>query len=828
MRDTLADLRYAFRALRNAPGFTLAAVLTLALGIGANTAILSVVDGVLLRPAPFDDLDHLAMVWETDRNSGTTREPAAVPDYVDFVERARSFSSLAAFAAGEATLAPDDGDPFRLDAMLITHEFLPMVGIGPLVGRAFTPEEDRQGGTNVALIGEALWERLFGRDPAVVGRTIRADGTSYTIVGVLPSGADFGTLQVLAAAAYNRSFADRFGPADVQLWVPLRAAMATLPRDTHPIFVLGRLTSGTPLAVAQQEMTAIAADLEATFPGANAGRGVHVEPLRDVIFGPVKPALILLLAAVGLVLLVACVNVANLLLARGAARTREVAVRVALGADAARLGRQFLVEGLLLAFLGGAVGVAVAAWGTQILVSLAPADIPRLDAVTVNGTVLLVTSVVCVAVGLAFGVMPALHARRLDPQASLRGEATGSTAGGAGQGRFRATLVVAEMALAVALVAGAGLLIKSFWQLRSVDPGFEARGVLKAQVDLPRSRYPVNFAQWPNFAEIHQFNRAVLERVTAIPGVTAAALAGDHPLNAGSTSSISVPGREADAASWPEPSVRRVSPGYFAAVHLPLRRGRAPRDADDEFAPPVVVLNEAAVRVYFPDGEPIGQQVFLWGALRTVVGIAGNERTKGLAEPPPPALYLPLAQAPPVNGDVTVLVRTAGEPTHLGSAVRAAIRDVDPALPTFGIEALERTVGRSVSQQRFTMLLLGGFAATAILLALIGVHGVLSYLVTRRRRELGLRLALGAAPAEVIGSVVREGVRLTTAGVVLGLVLALVGGRLLRGLLYGVSASDPATFIAVGVAVFGAAALASWVPARRAARVDPLTALRSE
>jgi predicted permease len=271
-----------------------------------------------------------------------------------------------------------------------------------------------------------------------------------------------------------------------------------------------------------------------------------------------------------------------------------------------------------------------------------------------------------------------------------------------------------------------------------------------------------------------------------------------------------------------------VSPGYFAAVHLPLRRGRAPRDADDEFAPPVVVLNEAAVRVYFPDGEPIGQQVFLWGALRTVVGIAGNERTKGLAEPPPPALYLPLAQAPPVNGDVTVLVRTAGEPTHLGSAVRAAIRDVDPALPTFGIEALERTVGRSVSQQRFTMLLLGGFAATAILLALIGVHGVLSYLVTRRRRELGLRLALGAAPAEVIGSVVREGVRLTAAGVVLGLVLALVGGRLLRGLLYGVSATDPATFIAVGVAVFGAAALASWVPARRAARVDPLTALRSE
>jgi predicted permease len=352
--------------------------------------------------------------------------------------------------------------------------------------------------------------------------------------------------------------------------------------------------------------------------------------------------------------------------------------------------------------------------------------------------------------------------------------------------------------------------------------------VLKAQVDLPPSRYPANFANWPNFAEIHQFNRAVLDRVAAVPGVTAAALAGNHPLDAGFANSISIPGREAEAATWPEISVRRVSPGYVDAVRLPLLRGRGLTDADDTSAPAVTVVNAAAVRRYFPNADPIGQQIFLWGTLRTVVGVVGDERTKGLAEPPPPALYLPLAQAPPADGNVTVLLRTEGDPNALASSVRAAIREVDPALPPFGIEALERTVGRSVSQQRFTMLLLGVFAATAIALALIGVHGVLSYLVARRTRELGLKLALGAAPASVVGSVVREGLRLTAVGVALGLGLALAGGRLLRGLLYGVTATDPGTLVAVGAGVFAAAAIASWIPARRAARADPMTALRSE
>ncbi len=827
MNDLLLDLRYALRTLRKTPGFALAAVLTLALGIGGNTAILSVVDGVLLRPAPFADVDNLMMAWETDRASGTTREPASVPDYADFVDRATSFSSLAGIQASQGTLVPDLGDPVWLDAVAVTHAYLPMVGVRPLIGRTFTADDDQPGASPVALIGEGLWQRLYARDPNVLGRTLHASGASYTIVGVLPEGADFGTLQVLHAAAYGRAFADRFGPADIQLWVPLQPNPATAPRDTHGVFMVGRLAPAATRATAQQEMATIAADLEATYPS-NDARGVFVEPLTDVVFGPVRPALLVLLASVALVLLVACVNVANLLLARGTTRTREVAVRTALGANAGRLARQFLVEGLVLAFAGGAIGVAVAGWGTRALVALAPGDIPRLSSVSVNGPVLLITTVVCVVVGIAFGLLPAWQGRSLAPQSALKGEATGTAVSSAGHQRFRSSLVVAELTLAVTLVVGAGLLIKSFWRLNQVDPGFRAEGVLKAEFALPRSRYPVNFAVWPNFREMHQFNAALLSRAATLPGVTAVAIAGNHPLDAGFTSSISVVGREAEARDWPEPTVRRVTPSYLQTVSLALRRGRAFASSDETSAPPVAMINEAAARRYFPGQEPLGQQINLWGARRTVVGIVADVRMHGLANAAPPALYLPLAQAPSVDGNETLLLKTSGDPTRLGSAARAAIREIDPALAVVGVEALSSTVGRSLGQQRFTMLILGVFAALACALALIGVHGVLSYLVARRSRELGLRLALGATPQAVVGQIVWQGLRLTGIGVGLGLVVALAGARLLRRLLYGVGATDPLTFALVGAAVFGAAVLASWLPARRAARVDPMQALRGE
>jgi predicted permease len=820
------DVRYALRQLAKHPGFTLVAVLTLALGIGANTAIFSVVDGVLLRPAPFEDAKRLAMVWETDRASGTTREPASVPDYLDFVDRASAFSTLAAFTPREWNLIPDAGDPMRLAALHVTHQFLPLVGIRPLVGRAFTPEEDLPGTMPVAMISEGLWERLFARDPAVLERSVSLDGVAVPIVGVLPAEADFGTLQVLSQAAYQRGFAERADVSDVDLWIPLRPDPEAFPRETHPIFVIGRLTPGVSTATAQDEMTRITADLEAGYPE-NAARGANVEPLEDVVFGGARPALYVLLAAVALVLLVACGNVANLVLVRGTARMRDVALRTALGADGARLARQFLVEGIVLAAAGGLLGALLAVWGTQALVALAPHDIPRLASVAVNLRVLVVTSVVSVAVGVAFGFVPMMQARRLDLQSSLKSESAASVSGGS-LPRVRSGLVVAELALAVMLVIGAGLLLKSFWRLMQVDPGFRAAGVLKAEYQLPRSRYPADFSVWPDFREMHDFNAALLTQVAALAGVEAVAVSGNSPLDAGFTNSFAVVGREAEARDWPEILVRRVSVGYFQAVGLALRAGRGLDESDRTDGLPVVLINEAARERFFPDGNAIGAQIALWGAARTIVGEVANEKILGLAQSSPPALYLPLAQAPSANGAHALMVRTRGDPAAVAGGVRNAVRGLDRELAVFGVEPLRETVSRSVAQRRFTMLLLGSFAVVALALAVIGVHGVLSFAVARRIRELGVRMALGATRRDVLRLVARQGLALAGVGLGLGLALSLVVGRVIRALLFGVTPADPFTYLAVVVTIAGAVLLASWLPARRATRVDPMEALRYE
>ncbi|MBI2402671.1 MAG: ABC transporter permease [Gemmatimonadetes bacterium] len=820
----LNDFRYALRSLRNAPGFTAAAVLTLALGIGANTAIFSVVDGVLLRPAPFEDIGRLVMVWETDRKSGTTREPASVPDYLDFRQRATRFAELAAFAGTEVNLTPDDGDPARLAALAVTHEFLSVLGLSPVVGRGFTEEEDRPGGPAVVLISEDLWERLFQRDPAVVGRTVRLNDVPRTIVGVLPRGGDFGMLQILKAAAYSRGFADRGGRVQVDAWAPLRPNPAANPRDNHPIFVLGRLNAGASVETAQQEMAAITADLEATYPE-NDARGANVEPLERVVFGPVKPALIVLLGAVAFVLLVACANVANLLLVRGAARAREVTVRTALGAGVRRLARQFIAEGAVLTAAGAVLGVVLAILGLDVLLALAPADIPRVAEVGIDARVLSATLAVSAVVGLVFGILPTVQARRLNLQASLQGESRGASAGREHQ-RLRSSLVVSELALAVMLMIGAGLLIKSLWRLQQVDPGFQAGGVLKAEYQLPASRYPRNFANWPNFPEIRGFNQDLLRAVVALPGVEAAAIAGSHPIDAGYTSSISVVGREAEAGDWPEPSIRIVAAGYFETMGVPVVAGRRFTGSDDLAAAPVIVINEAARRRFFETHEPLGQQINLWGARRMVVGVAGNERIHGLDAATPPAVYLPLAQVPSASGHHSLLVRVSGDPEAQVAAVRRVVRELDPALPLFGVEPLDQTLSNSVGQRRFTMLVLGAFAAVALLLAAVGVHGVLSYTVSQRTREIGIRMALGADFREVRRLVLGQGAVMVAGGLLLGLLGALAARGVLTSLLYGVGTGDATTFVGV-VLVLGLVALvATYLPARRAAKVEPVVALR--
>jgi len=818
------DLRYAFRQLAAAPAFTFTAMLTLAMGVGATTAIFSTVNAVLLEATPLSGIGELAIVWETDRHSQTTREPASVPDYLDFVERSRAFGHLAAIAAGEVTLARSGRDSVRLASVQVTHGLLPMVGVRPFVGRSFRAGEDRPGAAPVALISEALWRGEFAADPAILGRAITLDERPATIVGVMKEGSDFGLLQVLSAAAYARGFADRGSRTAVDVWLPAQPDPEALPRSTHPIFVIGRLAPETTIEAAQQEMSAIALDLERAHEE-NDGRGVFVEPLEDVVFGPVRPALMTLVAAVGLVLLVACANVANLLLVRTAARRRELAIRTALGARALQLARQFLIENLLLVGVASALGVALAFGGLRVLVALAPPDVPRLDEATVDLRVLAVTAAIAGASALVLSLLPWWQARSLDPDTALRAQASSrSTSDRHGQ-RLRHALAAGELAVAVMLLVGAGLLIRSFWQIQQVDPGFRADTVLKAEFQLPDTRYPRDFGQWPNWGEVHRFNAALLREAAGLPGVQAVAVAGQHPLDPGFTNSFVIAGREAEAAAWPEIAVRTVSAGYFQAVGLPLVDGRLFGDSDDVVAAPVALINEAAARRFFAGTSPLGHRLSFWGITRTIVGVVADERFAGITRPAPVATYVPLAQVPLRSGGV-LLVRADDDRQALASAVRQAIRNVDPEIAAFGIEPLQVTVSRTTAQRRFTMLLLTAFALAALLLGAIGVHGVLSYSVAQRTRELAIRLALGAEPARLSRLVLVEGSRLAGLGLGVGLLGALALTRVLRSQLFGVTASDGLTFALVGVTLGAVALAATVLPARRATRANPMEVLR--
>lgn len=820
----LQDLRYAARLLARSPSFAAAAILTLTLGIGFTTAIFSVVDAVLLRPVPMPDPERLVMLWETDRDTGTSHEPGSWPDFVDFQQRSRRIDRFAALIAGETTLTPDRGEPMRLAGLFVTHEFLPLVGITPIAGRSIAAAEDRLGGPAVVVISERLWERVFQRDPTAIGRTLRIDDRPRTIIGVVPSGADFGVLQILSAADYGRGFADRDARSQVDVWAPLQADPQRLVRDTHPLLMMGRLAPEATLVSAQDELAEIAADLERTYP-VNKARGVFIEPMRTVVFGPTRPALLILMAAVGLVLLIACVNVTNLLLARGTRRRREVAIRSALGAGVRQLAHQFIVENLLLTSVSTTLGVAAAFAGLRVLIALAPPEVPRLASVSIDGRVLAVAIGISVVVGFIFGVLPVLQARQTDLRGALNAEdARGATV--SREGHFaRSALVVAEVALAVVLVTGAGLLTRSFWQLRQVNPGFDPTGVLKAEFQLPASRYPFNSGEWPDVPSIHGFNAELVSRVTALPGVEGVAIAGSHPLNAGFTNSFVVIGREVESRDFPEMSMRGVTPGYFRALRVRLIRGRLLEDRDGVKAAPVVVINEEAADRFFNNQNPLGQQIAFWGVRWTVVGVVGNEKFHGIAEAAPIAAYMPLAQAP-ARGGQSLLVRVASDPQALSGAVRAAFGAIDPALAVYGIEPLADTLSESIGSQRFLMLLLGIFAAVALVLSAIGIHGVLSYAVAERTREIGIRVALGASPRRVTRLVLAQGARLTLSGLIAGVVLGVLLARSLAGLLFGVQPIDGATFAGVVVVLGVAAGVSIWLPIRRAVRVDPVVAIR--
>lgn len=818
--DIVRDVRVALRMLARAPQFTFVAVLTLAIGIGANTAIFSVVNAVLLRESPFADPDRLVMMWQTDRNSGTSHEPASWPDIVDLRERSHSFEEIGALVASAGTLT-GRGEPERLSMLSVTPNVPRLLGVQPIVGRTFEANEGRENGPGVALLAEEYWRRRFDANRAIVGQRVLINDRPVTIVGVLPAEADLGVTQIHANADYSAPLA---GPK-VDVWFASEPTVESSPRERHPFLTVGRLRTGVQLEAAQRELAGIMTELEQLHPRENVGRGVNLEPYGAVTFGAVRPALVVLLGAVALVLLIACVNVANLLLARTTVRAREVAVRRALGASTSGVVRQFIVEGLVLTTLGAAAGIVLAIAGQRLLVTIAPADIPRLAYATLDVRVLAFTTAITIGVALAFGLAPALVVRRVDLQSVLKSSGRGRSAG-ADARRFRSTLVVAEIALAVALVIGSGVLLRSFWSLAGVDPGFNSAGVLKVEYQLPATRYPMDFARWPNLVEINRFNAELQQRIAALPGVTASAITAMHPLDPGFTNSFTVVGREAEARDWPEIRTRFVTPGYLETMQVPLVSGRELSAGDGADGTRVATINRAAAARYFRNGDPIGQQLSFWGVSWLIVGVVGDERFTGLAKSAEPAVYAPLAQAPMPAG--VVLVRTAGDPLALVQPVRSVFRQIDPQLALYGVEPLSETVSNSIGKPRFIALILLLFGSVAIVLALVGVHGVLSYTIAQRAPEVGIRMALGATRGGVIGLVVRDGMQLALLGVGLGVLAALAGSSVLSGMVYGVGARDPWTFIVVVSGALVLTSIACWLPARRAAAGDPMGALRSD
>jgi putative ABC transport system permease protein len=814
------DLRWSLRLLRKSPQFTMVAVLTLALGIGANTAIFSVVNAVLLRASPFADADRLVMVWETDRASSTMHEPASWPDVVDFRARSRTLSAIGSMAALAGTLT-GAGEPERVAILGVTSNLPALLGVQPLHGRLFRAEEVRPNGARYALLAEEYWRRRFNADPGILGRSLAIDDQPTEVIGVLPAEADLGIQQIHAKADYSSPLAGR----EVDLWLAVEPTAASFPRQTHPFLTIGRLAPAASLAAAQQELAGIMTDLERTFPE-NAARGVNLEAYDTVTFGPVRPALLVLLSAVALVLLVACVNVANLLLARTAVRAREVGVRRALGASTGRIVRQFLLESLVLTAIGSAAGVALAQVGLRALIALAPPDIPRLAGATIDLRVLGYTALVAGIVALGFSLAPLLMVRGLDLQTVLKSQpGRGSTERGEAR-RFRSALVVTEVALAVALVIGAGVLLRSFWALAGVDPGFRSASVLKVEFQLPGTRYPLDYSRFPNLSEINGFHAELRRRVAALPGVASVAIAARHPLDPGFTNSFTVIGREAEAADWPEIRCRFITPDYLATMRVPLVAGRDLADGDVAGAQPVAVINRATAERYFAGRDPLGQQIRFWGISWQVVGVIGNERFNGVAEAVEPAVYVPIAQAPP--SAAVLLVRGQADPNSLIAGTRGVFRDLDPQLALYGVEPLEQTLAGSIAKPRFLATLLALFGGVAIALALVGVHGVLSYTVAQRASEVGIRMALGATRKSVLTLVVADGIRLAALGTALGLAGALAGSQLLSGLVFGVTPRDTGTFVSVAAAVLVLAALASWLPARRAARTEPMRSLRAD
>jgi putative ABC transport system permease protein len=800
IQDLVQDVRFGLRMLRKSPGFTSVAILTLALSIGANTAIFSIVNAALLRPLPYPDSERLVTLWMTEHNPGLG--PVSDPDYAEWKSQNKVFVEMAAFHADTKNLT-GYGTPERLLGADVTASLFPLLGARAVLGKVFVAENQKAGYENVVVLSHRLWERRFGSDPAVIGKAIALDNTPYTVVGVMSAGFEF--------------------PNQSDFWAPL-----VLTNDHNASNqVVARLAPGVSLERAQSDWAVISARVDMVHKVGEAMRLVY---LKDAMVSHVRYGLFVLLGAVGFVLLVGCANVAGLLLARSATRQREMAVRKALGADRGRIARQVLTESLLLSGVGGVLGVLIAGWGRDALVSIMPRTVAspgvlgRMVSISIDPWVLAFTAIISVVTGCVFGLAPALQAARRDSGAALKG--SGAALGpGAALGNARGLFVMGEVALTVVLLVSAVLLIKSFLSLLEINPGFNPDNVLTMNLELPETKYQ-------NESQMRSFHDAMLEKVSVLPGVKSAGTVsfGLPMTGSGLTGDFTIAGRPPSPHDYARKLV--VSPGYFKTLAIPLVKGRFFEWADGPDSQPVAVVSESFARRVLPDGNVLGHkvQVFEGTPWYSIVGIAGDVRQSSLGMEPPLNIYFPYDQAPRsfLMNSISLVVRTGEAPTTMTNAIRKAVQSADPEMPVFDVASMEELVSASISEPHFNALLLGSFAALALILATVGVYGNVSYSATQQRHEIGIRMALGAQRGDILRMVVGQGITLALLGVAIGIAGALALTRFLASLLYGVKPTDSFTFAAVSLILTSVAVLASYIPAARAMKVDPMVALRYE
>ena len=810
------DLSYATRMLVKRPGFTAVAVITLALGIGANTVIFSVVNSILLRELPYKDPQQLTLIWtKWPQIEGAPDLPVTAPDFNDWRTQNQTFEDLAAFRSQTFNLT-GEGEPELVIGVRASASLFPLLGIAPSLGRTFVPADDDLGAERVVVLSHGFWQRRFASDPDIVNRRITFNGESYTVVGVMPEGFQFPSKDGLPAGFQF--------PKSVDFYVPMAFTVAEAgDRGRQYLAVIGRRKADVSPEQAQADMDSVAQQIAERLSASNRNFGVTLIALKQQIVGRVRTTLLVLLGAVGFVLMIACSNVANLFLTRAAGRQKEIALRVALGASRTRLTMQLLTESVLLALVGGTVGTLLALWGIRLLIAVSPANLPRSEAISLDARVLGFTLLITVLTGIVFGLVPALRSSKLSRAGLLR-EGAGTPS--VGNSRLRQILIVSEVAIALVLLIGAGLMIRSFIRLVNENPGLDPEGVLTVEVSLPRSRYA-----GPQQAEIFQ---QIIERLRSTPGVQAAAATYPLPLSgAEEGAGFIIEGRPRPAPGEViSAGPRWVSSDYFKAIGISLLEGRAISDTDSATSPRVLIVNEAFVRRFFPEEEPLGRRVAFertsdggpnW---REIVGVVSDVRHSALDSNPKPEMYFPFSQRP--SPFMTLVVRTSGDPMQMVAAVRSQVRAIDEAQPISNIRTMEQLLDNSISQRRFNMLVITLFGGASLALAAVGIYGVMAYSVSQRTREIGIRMALGARASAVLKLIIAQGMMLVSIGTAIGLIASFALTRVLATLLYGVSTTDPVTFLVISLLLICVAFLACYIPARRATRVEPMIALRDE